>query len=782
MELWKKDINLSKILCIEEDIKIISCDIFDTLLMRTVCKPEDLFTKVGEEGIKLGKIDKNIKPSEFKELRIFAEKRAREKKYHCTKSSEINLYEIYSELSNVIDKDNVIEIEMEVEKRYTYINPVILSLLKNFHDEGKKVILLSDMYLTKNQIVNLLTYNGMDMGIIDELIVSCEYGASKSVGDLYDIELHKFPNVKPSNILHIGDTYISDVKRAQEKGINAVYYDVKSCEASSFEYEKYFSQNMIPELSSLRKVVVNLSNNYEYDDRFWFEFGASIMGPVLVPFVEWSVDIAVEENLDYIAPLMREGVILSKLLSKSLERRNNHNINISPLFVSRKATYLPSIICINENEIKDYIDSSNVKLKDFLLNLGLKCKEEFDIDISLYELKNKGEIYDKLINYILQEDNISLLKSKIHNEKIKFNKYIKQNFKNNCKILTMDIGYKGTIQNAIENIVGCGTGYKFEHLVLMSNEDIIDKVLNGVNIKGFISNLGNNIEFMKKQSWTPGIFEVLMMDERGSTVGYHENGSTIDPILEKTDDDKNDEKYKKLCHEGILEFQKYFFYLDDKKKIISRIIENREHLHKIWTRVMELPTLKEAKNLGKLHHEDKFNGYGYSTFCKKEMIKTVNEIGIDKFKKMYSSNSTLWINGIITNAQPLYIVNKYLEDKDEYKAFSKMLELGLQVKKDKINKVIVYGAGEMGRTLIKALKLLNIRAESIVDKNDALWNSYIFETPITSLDKVMCDNKSCNIFVIGSLSFAYEIQNELNEKAEILKKHIKIYNYFEVIK
>ena len=90
--------------------KIVSFDVFDTLLLRNVCRPIDVFEIV--ENLYSNRYGENIK---FKKLRIDAEKKVRER----SKKEDICFDEIYNYIySKIGEKSKIFEkLELEVEKK-----------------------------------------------------------------------------------------------------------------------------------------------------------------------------------------------------------------------------------------------------------------------------------------------------------------------------------------------------------------------------------------------------------------------------------------------------------------------------------------------------------------------------------------------------------------------------------------------------------------------------------------------------------------------------------------
>ena len=127
---------------------VISFDIFDTLIFRPFSEPTDLFFFLGE---KTGILD-------FKRLRMQAEAEARTQKYKEEKHYEIKLSDIWSRLENEIGvtKEQGMQMEQALEMEFCYANPFMQQVFTQLREHGKRLVITSDMYLSKAFISELL--------------------------------------------------------------------------------------------------------------------------------------------------------------------------------------------------------------------------------------------------------------------------------------------------------------------------------------------------------------------------------------------------------------------------------------------------------------------------------------------------------------------------------------------------------------------------------------------------------------------------------------------------
>ena len=195
---------------------IISFDIFDTLIFRPVSSPTDLFFFMGE---KLNYMD-------FERIRREMEGKAREKAFRLRGTYEVTLEEIYEEVEKWtgIPKEQGMQYEIEMELESSFANPYLYKvyqlLVEKIRKTEKKIICVSDMYLSKEVLEQMLHNCGYNE--FSNLYVSCEYNKAKGDGLLYKEVMTELGSHK--RYVHLGDNINSDVIRAKENGWDAIHY------------------------------------------------------------------------------------------------------------------------------------------------------------------------------------------------------------------------------------------------------------------------------------------------------------------------------------------------------------------------------------------------------------------------------------------------------------------------------------------------------------------------------------------------------------------------------
>ena len=203
MYLWQKKL---------KDAETVSFDIFDTLIERKNIKdPRDVFRLTGEKS--LPDIDQNT----FCTDRIIAEKKARDKK----DSREVTLTEIYQELPQRYEafRERLQEEEKQIELEIAQPKHKLVQLYRWCQQSGKKVYIVSDMYLPVNHIIQMLEKCGIQNA--DGIYLSNEYLASKRDGRLFR-SLITEQNIAVEKHVHIGDDIKGDYFGARKNGMQAI--------------------------------------------------------------------------------------------------------------------------------------------------------------------------------------------------------------------------------------------------------------------------------------------------------------------------------------------------------------------------------------------------------------------------------------------------------------------------------------------------------------------------------------------------------------------------------
>lgn len=389
---------------------VISFDIFDTLILRPFSKPSDLFMLIGS---KLNKM-------EFCKIRSDAEKLAREKANLEKGNREVTIYDIYKiiEERTGIPAKKGVQTEFEVELTYCFANPYMKRVFRLLKEQGKKIIIVSDMYFPREMMEKLLANVGY-VGY-DNLYVSCDYSCSKSTESLYKYVKRDYTGKK---IVHIGDNYHSDIRCAEKAEIETRYY--KNVHEIG---EPYRADGMSELIGSAYAGVVNtyLHNGIKKYSPY-YEYGFIYGGFYIFGFCNWMYQKAKKERMDKIIFLSRDGAIYQKIFNMFFNDVPNEYFLWSRIantkytllknrddFLKRLVFYramspVPSSIAslfnaLSLKELEKFLPDYNLSLDTLIVReiinpLERLFIEHWDIVCSAYE-KEKKELYQYILHKI----------------------------------------------------------------------------------------------------------------------------------------------------------------------------------------------------------------------------------------------------------------------------------------------------------------------------------------------------------------------------------------------
>lgn len=319
--------------------EIISFDVFDTLIMRKTLYPVDVFELVETRAKKKG-----IYIRDFKKIRIKSEI---ENPAPC-----INIYDIYSyfqELTGITDseKKELVKLEIEVEKSVIIRREKMIELFFYAKKMGKKCYLISDMYLPRKVIEEILS----NLGVFgyEDLYVSCEHGKHKGDG-LFNLYKEQ---AKGLTYLHIGDNDFADGESAIGSEIDV--YLIKSAlnmmQLSTYGAISKYLKN-INDRSLVGLLIARIFNNpfalhgtrgRPYVDQVK-DAGYLFVGPLITNFVIWLINELKHNCYEDILFSARDGYLIQKLYEQAIAKLGLDNLPKGKYFLaSRKLSTLASM-------------------------------------------------------------------------------------------------------------------------------------------------------------------------------------------------------------------------------------------------------------------------------------------------------------------------------------------------------------------------------------------------------------------------------------------------------
>lgn len=528
------------------ELKYVSFDIFDMLLVRPCLQPTDIFAFIAEKVNSKYQID-------FFSMRITAENGL----------ENPNIYEIYKAMAvrhNLSEELTNILLTEEINAETQFLTPRedVIEFYNLALSNNKKIIAISDMYLPSNILEKILKAKGFDK--IEKIYVSNEYQARKDNGKLFDIVLDE---LKTKNILHIGDNKHSDYQIPKNKKINAIYYpkviDILAGNCSSFyKLNKTLCNCDFDKEATLNKNVFIgfVLNNY------WFNKTCKT-SPHMLNSIEDFVNLFLAPYLCYISLSLQKNTLLQNLYKKIffvardgyLPNKIYNLLNTGKylpseyLYASRLAYWTGSYASIQELLIKQKIyfsedytfeDFINAYIIDDETNKYLKTKYTKDelnicirhnVEICTNLLSKEQEVFEKYYN----------------NQKSLAKEYYSNLFeKEKDRIVIFDIGYGGSISVGLQKLTTKTIDKIYIHETPQNiYRDNKNKTYTFILKNGIESAMYKNLDLLLEECFSP---------LEGSCCGFERENNKIVPVLGKM----HDSLKMKISHQKLNEAAETF--------------------------------------------------------------------------------------------------------------------------------------------------------------------------------------------------------------------------------
>lgn len=415
-----------------DQYSFISFDIFDTLLMRRCLYPRDIFYIIDS------RIEFDIDFT-FSELRMAAEQELKESAYPCIDE----IYNKMQEQEKFSDdiKRKLKNLEIEAEREYIIPRRKMVELYHKCIEQGKIVILISDMYLDREILKDILNKNNV-FGY-DELFISCEYGISKNEG-LYEKVIEKYGKRK---WIHVGDNLKSDLVMPQKYGADTF----KVMSAQEMLENSYLGS--ILECSNnlyYRCIVGEIVGNLFNDPFALFDSSGIVnidnlaqlsmfIAPLMLGYMYWTIAIISSLEISDIIFVARDGFLAKKIYELIKENRKLEDLPQGKyIYTSGRASTMAAIK--TKEDLEEAFAEYNGNLKELLESVVTLESYVWDA------IDDKQEIL---------KNNAGAILEKSREESVEFQYYLKdEKIDFSREVVYFDVFSKGTGQDNFERILG----------------------------------------------------------------------------------------------------------------------------------------------------------------------------------------------------------------------------------------------------------------------------------------------------------------------------------------
>lgn len=572
---------------IPPNAKIVSFDLFDTLVIRKTDPPDEVIkitsSRISQEGLI------NLSGKKIYKLRNEIENELREKHKKSGLDSECSIEEIYSIMikktkTNCSVKD-LLDIELNIETNLLLIMPGIKKILDHLKNDYR-LIVISDTYYPLWMIEHYLLEVGLH-SYFNNIYCSCEYGLNKGSGRLFEKVL-TLEGVFSEQIVHLGDNVQCDYLLPKTLGVPSLLllnsWNLKRRSTIRL-LNNYESKGEMWKASSFFNKLLIENPLFEKEKNGLFSWGKEVVGPLIVLFVHLFINQCIEKKITKIFFLARDGFVLKKIYNQlSKEIYGGKLPSTEYLCVSRYSTFAASIKKMDQRVYRHAISGDNMTVGEILKRFKLDLNPEIKNLLEKYNLLINSSINDsikKKIRLLFKDQTFKKIVLENSNQlRIVFRKYLESHsfFSKSKTSVLVDIGWLGTIQDNIDTAFSNDSDYPNLTGYYLASTQASDYQKNGKNKIGLLYDYKNAVPEQASISFFMESLEFSTRALHGTTTGYKYNKNhDVTSIFKKNTFDRQNEKQNNkdilLIQKGIYQFLHEYIQLQKVYAIKPELLE-----------------------------------------------------------------------------------------------------------------------------------------------------------------------------------------------------------------
>ena len=493
--------------------RVLSFNVFGTLLLRKVERPADLFDFIGYE----------LGVNDYKSVRLEAEQEAKKRGQADLRTICLILEERYG-----IDATRAYETEIKAERVFCRANPYFLRLLSQEECKGKTIVAVCDTYLSSEFIGELLGNCGYH---VDQVIVSCENRCSKAEGALWKIVREQYGK---RGFIHIGDDYEGDIRNCNRAGLHAI--GVPNLGLACCVYRDYNPRSAVRSLYSALVSTKLHCCGISYDP--FYEHGYAYGGLLVYGFCSWLERLAKYRGYDCLIFLARDAEVFYNVYRKYFGKVSSiylHTSRIAALKLVLPKYFNIFVDVMFERKLSNRIsvgqalgEAELAALCADLPRWGLAAETRLD-KRTIGPLKNFLYSHESEIAAIFREN------------KAAFESYSSPMLAGVKRGCIIDLGWCGSIYTALETYFREAYPDKsfYSAMLGVTDSDMTGYLLDSGKMDSYVFSYKNNAAIMIDKSQVM-LMETMFSSEEPSTIGYAvSEAGAGSPVFGKAEEPNN---------------------------------------------------------------------------------------------------------------------------------------------------------------------------------------------------------------------------------------------------
>ncbi|GGF52301.1 HAD family hydrolase [Alteromonas lipolytica] len=737
-----------------QNIQMVSFDIFDTLVHRKTARPVDVFALAFEQI--QHQYPLAMTAAEYRELRQSTEMRVK----RGAVSGEVGLNDIISALPfNADIKRSLLDAELAAESACGFLNQAICQLIATLVNNGVKVVLISDMYLSAEHIRRCFFAASETLQQLP-LYVSCELQCNKATGKLYQ-HVQRVEQINPRHWLHIGDHPVSDGEMADKAGIHCALLrgalneaDIVKQEITLFTSDQHFNAARLISTA-----------HYHHNRSAAFDIGSFVWGPILFAFADWVIGQALKTQSRGILCLMREAEVFAPIIEWRLAQRDIHSVRVEKLYASRKSTFWPGIDVSQPDWFEDLIyvlvQRRGYTVADFYRDFRLSADGLLTryAGVAIRDTDGLFEQGENLLKLLTSNarSNKSVVQDYIGEQRARFTRYYQTHIKMGLdECVTVDLGNGGTIPHQIEAIMQTSSK---ANLLFYSSERIY-RYADKTHYSSFVSAHSDSRNLRQLLSRSPECIEPFLVGDCGTVTGYSDDEMA-------TPEQASSLPENSAYVQDFLAGLKCYFEVHHQYQLAA--IDVQDVLPLLY-RYIQLPTRTEALLFTHILHQDNFGSNDAYPIITQAQGDEVSHWPVAEFYQAFCQYPKIkvgkihWPQAVIT-----LLDDKYLSRQNGLLSMdtdADVLNLMERVLAQQWQRFAVYGAGLFFEKLLPHLQKHNLHIEQVIDRKAEISGPYqVAGFEVQSLQSAL--QNGCDKILISSFAFKDEIARNIYEQSQL---------------
>jgi predicted HAD superfamily hydrolase len=633
--------------------RLVSFDVFDTLVVRKAAAPRDVFLHLATPQPFAGwGLPHDVLAVE----RIEAEREARLRGQKSTGSFEVTLHEVHAVLAERLgrpaaDVPAMVAAERLVERALCVAHPYLRTWFDRARRDGKVVWVVSDTYHEAAFLDELLRSCGYDLeGVV--IVASSEARASKGEGGLFKqlLETHQ---VRAKDILHIGDHPDADDAVPTRLGLATILHPWAASRHSD-----------APTLARGDSVAVGLAQIGARAPQpafpFWWRFGYSVAGPMLVGFALWLEEQFRADKVSRAYFLLRDGEIIEKVYrALGCDQRGP---TVALLESSRRAFFLPGMQSGEPGLVSQLLATENPRpAREFLERLGIDPMP-FRLafrQVGFSSLDDivpplRGEAYSRVQELFRRPDVLAAILERSRVERSLLMEWLEmQGLFAPGRIAFVDIGWNGTIQRAFRAV----------SMLEQRNVDVMGYYLGTLapahdrmppgSSRGYLFECSLPQERASTIASFLQLIEFICTSDRGSLKGFkRDEAGQVVPVHGKSEHGGVQATRLAQLHAGVMAFA---HGMREERLVFGFNEVSPDAAMRRLSRVIRRPTTDEAHEIGDVRH-----GEGTGT-ARSRAFASFDANDWDPKSLMRQLRTSYWPAGLMARQEPQAVALRMMQ-------------------------------------------------------------------------------------------------------------------------